>query len=282
MNSSSVLRVQRRRRSNLICRLLLLAACSLAATITKGRQERQHRGSEHEIWPQAEPDVVQRGHSQFQKTCAFCHGADANGGSQGPNLMRSAVVRHDENGNLIGPVVLEGRLDKGMPAFQLTPDQITDVAAFLRYRLEESDRRSPKHPGADYSAAKLLVGSVDSGRTYFNGPGGCSACHSATSDLRGIASRYPAAELQAQFLYPQDQHLTATVTDSSGRQYTGEVRLLTNYDVAIEDRAGWYHSWPLDTIKLALKDPVATHRELLSQFTDSEMHDILAYLETLK
>jgi cytochrome c oxidase cbb3-type subunit 3 len=72
------------------------------------------------------------------------------------------------------------------------------------------------------------------------------------------------------------------VTDSSGRQYTGEVRLLTNYDVAIEDRAGWYHSWPLGAIKLDVKDPLVAHRQLLSRLTDSKMHDMLAYLETLK
>lgn len=262
--------------------LLVVTACLPVRTMAKAWQGRAPARASHEIWQQAAPEMVQRGRRQFQKTCAFCHGPDANGGSTEPNLMRSAVVRHDDNGNLIGPVILDGRPDKGMPAFQLTSDQVADVVAFLRYRLAESDGRSPKHPGADYSAAELLVGNANTGKAFFNGAGGCSACHSATGDLRGIAGKYPAAELQARFLYPQDQHLTATVTDSSGRQYTGEVRLLTSYDVAIEDRAGWYHSWPLEAIKLEIKDPLVAHRELLAKLTDSDMHNILAYLETLK
>jgi len=72
------------------------------------------------------------------------------------------------------------------------------------------------------------------------------------------------------------------VLDSSGKQYAGVIRFLTNYDIAIDDDAGWYHSWPLDAIKLELKDPLAVHRQLLPKFTDSDMHNILAYLETLK
>lgn len=262
--------------------VLVITACLQVGTMAKAWQERAPARASREIWQQAAPEMVQRGRSQFQKTCAFCHGPDANGGSTGPNLMRSAVVRHDDNGNLIGPVILDGRPDKGMPAFQLTSDQVADVVAFLRYRLAESDGRSPKHPGVDYSAAELLVGNANTGKAFFNGAGGCSACHSATGDLRGIAGKYPAAGLQARFLYPQDQHPTATVTDSSGKRYTGEIRFLTNYDVAIQDREGWYRSWPLEAIKLEIKDPLAAHRELLSKLTDSDMHNILAYLETLK
>lgn len=262
--------------------LLFVTMCLWGWSTVNAWQEGPAVTARHREAQQHPTEAVQRGRSQFQRTCAFCHGPEANGGSSGPDLMRSAIVRHDENGNLIGPVVLNGFPDKGMPAFQFNSRQIADVVAFLQYRLAESDRRSPARPGSGYSAARLLVGSAEAGKSFFYGAGGCSACHSPTGDLAGIARRFPAAELQARFLYPQGQHLTATVTDPSGKQYTGKIRLLTNYEVAIDDSAGWYHSWPLNAVKLEVKDPLAAHRRLLSKLTDSDMHNIFAYLETLK
>lgn len=226
-------------------------------------------------------EAARRGQNQFQKTCAFCHGPAANGSSSGPNLLRSAVVRHDENGNLIGPVIREGRPDKGMPAFQLTADQILDVAAFLHFRLAQSDVRSPRRPGADFSAAKVLVGNAAAGKAFFNGVGGCAACHSPTGDLAGIARKYSPVDLQARLLYPADQPPTVSVTDSSGKQYEGKLRQLTNYDVAIEESDGWYRSWPLSTVKIQIHDSLDAHRQLLSKYTDSDMHNMLSYLETL-
>lgn len=270
------------RSHRMVC-LLLLAVASLwrldanfaaQGDVTEG----QRRGP---AMRRPTPET-ERGRSQFLKSCAFCHGPEANGGAAGPNLLRSSIVRHDENGNRIGQVVREGRPEKGMPPIQLTSDQISDVAAFLRYRVAVSDGRSAPRPGADYSAAKLLVGNAAAGKVFFNGAGGCSECHSPTGDLAGIARKYPAVDLQTRFLYPAEHELTATVTDSSGKQYTGKVRLNTNYEIAIEDTNGWYHSWPLDKVKVEVKDPLLAHRKLLSQFTDSEMHDILSYLESLK
>lgn len=262
--------------------LLLVGAYLWGPTTVRGRQETAVAKSPREASNEQPSDAVQRGRGQFVKACSFCHGPDANGGSTGPNLMRSSVVRHDEDGDLIGAVIRDGRPNKGMPAIQLTSGQIKDVVAFLHYRLTESDLRSPKEPSAEYSAAKLLIGRTDAGKRFFYGAGGCSACHSPAGDLAGIARKYPAAELQENFLYPQDQPLNGTVTDASGKQYPGRIRLLTNYDVAIEDAQGWYHSWPLDTVKLEVKDSLAAHLQLLSRLTDSDMHNIFAYLETLK
>jgi len=264
------------------CLTLFTLACCWMPLVLMALQEKTPVRTHHGIWHEYPAAAVERGRVQFQKTCAFCHGPDANGGATGPNLMRSAVVRHDEKGNLMGPVVRNGFPDKGMPAFQLTSAQIMDIVAFLRYRLDQSDRRSAGRAGADYSAARLLVGNAMAGKAFFNGEGKCSTCHSPAGDLKGIASKFPATELQASFLYPRGQRPTATVTDSSGKQYTGQIRLLTHYDIAMVDGAGWYRSWPLHTVKVQVHDPLAAHRQLLFEFTDSEMHNIFAYLETLK
>lgn len=264
------------------CRALLVVACCCLPVLLAG-QERQAPRWRRGIWNEYPVAQVERGKIQFQKTCAFCHGPDANGGATGPNLMRSAVVRHDNKGDQIGPVIRNGFPDKGMPAFQLSSDQIMDIVAFLRFRLNESDRRSAARVGADYSLSKLQVGNAEAGKEYFNGVGKCSGCHSPTGDLKGVAAKYPPVDLQARMLYPsRGPHPTATVTEASGKQYSGEIRLLSQYDIAIMDGAGWYRSWPLDSVKIKIDDPLAAHRQLLSVMTDADMHNLFAYLETLK
>jgi cytochrome c oxidase cbb3-type subunit 3 len=231
--------------------------------------------------PQFPPEAVERGRAQFAQSCGFCHGPNANGATHGPSLIRSAVVRHDENGNLIGAVIREGRPDHGMPAIQLNPNQVADIVTFVKSRVAAADIRSANRP-VQGSDDKLLTGNAEAGKAFFNGAGGCAACHSVTGDLAGIARKYPAAVLQARFLYPPQRRTMVTVTDSAGKQHQGELLGLTNYDVSIQDAAGWYHSWPLSSVKVDTKDPLATHREFLTKYTDANMHDMLAYLETLK
>jgi len=231
--------------------------------------------------PQFPAEAVERGRAQFAQSCAFCHGPNANGGTHGPSLIRSAVVRHDENGNLIGAVIREGRPERGMPAVQLSPGQVADIVTFVKSRIAAADIRSASRP-VQGSGDKLLTGNAEAGKAFFQGAGGCSNCHSATGDLAGIGRKYPTPVLQARFLYPQQRRTTATVTDAAGKQYTGDLLALTNYDVSIQDAGGWYHSWPLGSVKLDMKDPLAAHRSLLPKYTDSDMHNMLAYLETLK
>ena len=225
--------------------------------------------------------AIERGRVQFAQSCAFCHGANANGGTHGPSLIRSAVVRHDENGNLIGPVIRDGRPDRGMPPVALSANQVSDIVAFVKSRVAAADIRSANR-GMQGSPDKLLTGNADAGKAFFQGAGGCSNCHSPTGDLAGIARKYTADVLQARFLYPQQRRTAVTVTDAGGKQYTGDLLSLTNYDVSIQDAGGWYHSWPLDSVKVDTKDPLTAHRALLNKYTDSDMHNVLAFLETLQ
>ena len=238
-------------------------------------------GSVTTIWAQVPAEAVQRGRAQFAQSCAFCHGPNATGGTHGPSLIRSGVVRHDENGSLIAAVIREGRPDQGMPPIQLTAAQIADIVAFLRSRLAVADVRSANRrvQGSD---DKLMVGNAAAGKAFFDGAGGCAGCHSPTGDLAGIARKYSAADLQARMLYPPRKRGSVTVTDSAGKQHSGALTLLTDYDVAIQDSDGWYRSWPRSAVKVDMKDPLARHRELLTRYTDSDMHNMLAYLETLK
>jgi cytochrome c oxidase cbb3-type subunit III len=226
-------------------------------------------------------ELAKRGQAQFAQTCGFCHGPDANGGAEGPNLMRSMLVRHDENGNLIGPVIRDGRPAKGMPPIPLNNAQIADVVAFLHMRLKESDLRSPRRP-KDYALKLLLTGDAARGKAFFNGAGGCSKCHSPSGDLAGIANKYPPADLQARFLYCSGVEKTATATPASGQQFKGDLFYSDAFRIAIKDSDGWYHSWPRSEVKIEIHDPLAAHLELLPKYNDATMHDMFAYLETLK
>jgi cytochrome c oxidase cbb3-type subunit III len=229
----------------------------------------------------AAPDkkAIERGQKLFQPACGFCHGNDATG-SRGPDLVRSPLVTHDEGGNLIGPVLKNGRVDKGMPAFPYNNEQVADIAAFLHEQLAVALRSN--HVPGDYPLAKLLTGNADAGKAYFNGAGGCNACHSPTGDLAGIAKKYSPINLEARFLYPSGVRRSVTVTLPSGEKASGTLAHLDEFSVALRDGTGWYRSWPRDQVKVEVKDPLEKHRELLGKYTDADVHNLFAYLETLK
>ena len=224
---------------------------------------------------------VERGRKQFQQACGFCHGADATG-ARGPDLVRSPLVAHDVNGDLIGEVIRNGRPDKGMPALPITSEPIADIVTFLHARAKEAIESS-RVPAA-YPAERLLTGSPDKGKAFFEGAGGCKNCHSATGDLAGIAKKYSSIELEAHMLYPDAQPVAATVTLPSGEQISGTLSHLDDFIVAIRvgDKNGWYRSFPREKVKIELQDPLTAHRELLPKLTQTDMHNLFAYLNSLK
>jgi cytochrome c oxidase cbb3-type subunit III len=237
--------------------------------------------------PQAQPGALQAasaaqiaaGAKQFQQSCAFCHGPEATG-ARGPDLIRSPLVAHDVHGNLIGPVIRNGRPDKGMPAQALSDGQIMAIAAFLHDRSNQAldSARLPK----TYALSKLLTGNAAAGRAYFEGAGGCRSCHSPAGDLKGIATKLSPLNLEAWMMYPEKALSTVTVTLASGEKIQGTLEHLDEFTVALRDSAGWYRSFSRGQVKVEVHDPLAAHRELLNTISQSEFHDLFAYLETLK
>lgn len=230
--------------------------------------------------PMAKPNV-QRGKAKFQQSCSLCHGAEATGGA-GPNLIESSLVRHDRDGDLIAPVIQEGRSQKGMPAFpMMTAADISDIVSFLHARIEVTDSLRSE-PVGGYSLQQLLTGNSEAGKQYFFGAGKCATCHSPTGDLAKFATKYSPAELEARFLYPPDDRVTAIVSVPSGKTVKGTLIHLDAFYVAILNEDGWYRSWPLRDVRVQVKDPLAGHLELLQKYTDKDIHNVFAYLETLK
>lgn len=227
-----------------------------------------------------DPAAIERGRSQFKSNCGFCHGDDATG-NRAPDLLRSPVLLHDVAGDQIGPVIRNGKPDLGMPGFgNLTAAQISDIVVFLHNQADEALHSNgvPR----DYPLKKLLTGNAEAGKAYFNGAGGCASCHSVTGDLAGIARRYSPLDLQQRMIYPGRARVTATVTLPSGEKMEGRVASNDEFDIAITGADGAYHAWPKSAVTVELHDSLAAHRDLFTKYTDSDIHNLFAYMETLK
>ncbi len=233
---------------------------------------------EHLPQKQQPPADVAAGKAQFRQTCSFCHGANARGAS-GPDLIHSTLVSHDIDGNLIGEVVRNGRPDKGMPAFQLSETQIRAIAAYLHSEAQLAFTTYRRGPG-DYPLEKLLVGNAAAGKAFFEAK--CAQCHSPTGDLAHIATKYKPVDLQSRIAFPSGAVPTVTVTDAAGNVFTGSEVYADEFVISLRDKSNWIHTWNRKLVKVEIKDPLAAHEKLLSTYTDENLHDLFAYLETLK
>jgi cytochrome c oxidase cbb3-type subunit III len=262
---------------------LILAAVFLLKAQDGGLPAPPGPGARNSAADAGRAAAAERGRALFKQNCSACHAEDATGG-RGPDLIRSTLVRHDKNGELIGPVVTAGRVDKGMPAFSsLSDSQVADLVAFLQTQIVLFDLHTRYGPYPnDIPAERLASGSAEAGKAYFYGPGGCSNCHSPTGDLAGIAKKYNPPDLEVRFLYPSGTPSTAVVLLPSGEKFEGAVLLNDGFYIAIQGKDGWYHSWPSSAVKFEVHDPLAAHAALLEKYTDADMHNIFTYLETLK
>jgi len=238
--------------------------------------------------PAADPAVIERGKGVYSVNCAFCHGSDARGGEGGPNLLRSSLVLNDANGEAIAPVVRNGRPQAGMPPLNLAASQIADVAAFLH---------SFPVGGRDVARSApptIVVGNAASGKSLFQER--CASCHSETGDLKGLATRIPDAKtLQQTWLMPgggrggrgatpAKKPITVTVTLPDGAKAEGRLERIDDFLVTLRDNEGRLRSFPRQGNRpaVAVHDPLQGHLDLMARYSDKDIHDITAYLVTLK
>jgi hypothetical protein len=196
-------------------------------------------------------------------------------------------VLDDENGKSIGKVILKGRPDKGMPKFAMKDDQITDIANFLHQSIyNAADRDS-------YQTLNIVTGDAKAGEAYFNGAGKCTSCHSVTGDLKGLGTKYEPVTLQDRFLMPMDWGpsasskavVTVTVTPATGEPVTGPLLWIDDFNVALRDPQGNYTSFArLSEANpgVEIHNPFKPHSDMIPRYSDAEIHNLTAYLVTLK
>lgn len=226
-----------------------------------------------------DPAAVERGGALFLQKCAGCHGKTAKGTTHAPDLVRSLLVLDDEKGILIAPVIHNGRPDKGMPKFDLNDAQVNDLVAWLHVQTYAADHRGT------YAFIETLTGNAKAGETFFQA--NCARCHSATGDLKGIGDKYDPHTLQGRWLQPRRTAKSAqklTVTLKNGQTLTGVMDRLDDFDVALRDANGEFHSFSRegDYPKVVVDDPLKAHTQLLRKYSDDDIHNVTAYLVTVK
>lgn len=250
--------------------------------------------------PPGDPAQIARGKALYGINCTGCHGADLRGGDMGgPNLLRSQVALSDRSGESIVPIIQGSRQNAGMPAIDMSPTDGLAVAAYVRSIMETIGQQGTP-PSVGLPPPSILAGNASEGQAYFAAK--CGACHSVTGDLEGIASRYPDAKaLQnawvsggggrgrggrggAAAVGPSSARtVTVTVTLPSGA-VEGQLVRIDDFLVTVGLADGTQRTFRRDgnVPKVEIHDPMKAHRDMLATYTDKDMHDVTAYLATLK
>lgn len=263
----------------------------------------------------ADPAAVARGTALYETTlnCAACHGATGRGGpGNAPDVTKSALAMQPDNGRALAAFLRAGRVDKGMPAIPgLTAAQAADLSAKLRslgFAAAQGGQRGrgrgarPGWPAAlTGQELSIVVGDPALGKTFFIGPiGQCSSCHSvvegqpsAAANLAHIASKYREPKtLQNMMLLNRDSgwsprtgtDVTAMITYRDGRALKGYLSSVSDFKVVIRDDSG------AETVvaradgepRVVLTDRLQQHLDLLDKYSDNDIHNLTAYLVTLK
>jgi cytochrome c oxidase cbb3-type subunit 3 len=196
------------------------------------------------------------------------------------------LVAADVDGNNIGPVVRNGRPDKGMPPFDRSDQQIASLVAFIHTQqnnaLASAAGRRGNGGRRGVDASDLQTGNAAAGEQYFEGAGGCAACHSPSGDLAGVASRYNGLELEQQMLYPRHARPKVSVTLASGETVTGILGYLDEFTVGLIDSTDTYRSWRISDVQYKIDPALNAHIEQLPKYTDADIHNLMAYLQKLR
>ena len=243
-----------------------------------------------------DPAVIEKGKTLYEINCRACHGADLRGGDiGGPNLLRSQLVLNDQHGELILPVVKNGRMNPGMPVMPPLPLPEPDVKAIAEYihSVAATMQRQGSPPPGTEVELNIVVGDAKAGEAYFASK--CASCHSPTGDLKGFAEKVanPFA-LQNHWITGgaggrgrgngDRKPVMVTITPASGAKVEGRLDRIDDFIVVLTTADGMQRSFTRigDVPKVEIRDPLEGHRNLLTVYTDKDIHDVTAYLVTLK
>jgi cytochrome c oxidase cbb3-type subunit III len=274
-------------------------------------EQGEHRGPPRPNFPQqqrklADAAVIARGKGLYESNCAACHGIDLRGGQQGgPNLLRSQLVLGDKDGEQIMPVVQRGRPNPRagappMPPFPLPPDDIKAIAEYFHSVLALAGAQGRPPEGEVVPPERVLVGDAAAGQAYFSAT--CATCHSVDGDLKALASRVrDPRELQDLWVSGgrgrggrgadaeggdtmQRQPVTVTVTPASGPPLEGRLVRVDDFTVSLILADGTRKTFVRTAtgLKVVVHDPAEAHRKLVSALAEKDMHNVTAYLWTLR
>lgn len=247
--------------------------------------------------PLADAATIQRGSGLYGVHCRLCHGPDLRGGEMGgSNLLRSQLALNDQDGELIGPVITQGRQNQGsapsMPAIPLPPEDQKAVAAYI-HSVHATMRGQGSPPAGGPVELNILVGDARAGEAYFKT--NCSNCHSPTGDLQGIATRFQdPVQLQNTWVAggggrgrgagSARRQVTVVVTPQNGQKVEGRLDRLDDFLVLLTTPEGVQRSFSRsgEVPVVEVRDPMERHRRMLATYTDSDIHNVTAYLVTLK
>lgn len=243
--------------------------------------------------PPGDPVLIARGKTLYSISCQGCHGADLRGGDLGgPNLLRSQVVLSDQDGELILPIIQGARQANGMPAIGMTAADVKATATYI-HSVVATAKGQGAPPDIGIAPTTILVGDAAAGQQYFAEK--CSSCHSVTGDLQGIATRFPDAKLlQNRWVAggsggrgaanSERRTVTVKVTKPTSEVLEGKLVRIDDFLVTLANPDGSLTTIRRDgdTPKVEVTDPMQAHRDLLAVYTDKNMHDVTAYLVTLK
>lgn len=281
--------------SVILCASLALFAVALAGQEALPREGPQPQPTYQNMTPEqraaatraflglgAMPDraAAARGAPVFRQNCAFCHGPQARGATA-PGLITSDEVLKDDHGEHLVSFLKQGRPDKGMPGFASLPEgALKDIAEFLHLQVEEVANRGAYH------VLNVVVGNRDKGRAYVAEH--CMRCH-APESFAHIAGRFRSPEeLQRGWIWPRRSGnsalaITAVVKARGGTVVSGRVTQLSDFRITLVDQAGQTHGIEREQgVEVALKDPLTAHEEIIDTLANEDMHNVTAYLDSLK
>jgi cytochrome c oxidase cbb3-type subunit III len=262
--------------------------------------------------PVVDPAAHDRGRALWASHCVECHGAQARGSDTGPNIIRTKTVNFDRSaqqaGSVLGPFLKAGHPTQSKkPSASFTDGEIADLANFLRQRVNDTMRGSPI-----FTVGDIVTGDPKAGEAFFNGEGGCAKCHNATQNtLAGIATRIPApVDLQQRMLFPgtgvrgrggrargapsptgapaappaaDRTAITVSIASSGGAPLSGVLVEESDFYVTLREADGTVRTVRrVPGMRVTRANPLQAHIDLLDRITDAQIHDLVAYLETLK
>jgi cytochrome c oxidase cbb3-type subunit 3 len=209
-------------------------------------------------------------------------------------LLRSLIVLDDQGGEDLVPLIRDGRRGAVgvMPAFALPEHDLVAIAEFIHSVMGQAGRQGRPPERDTPHELNVVVGDRAAGELYFGRA--CSRCHSPTGDLQGIATRVPDPRaLQNLWVAGatgvggrggDNSRITVTVTPAGGAPITGRLVRIDDFIITLMQPDGVRRTFRREgsVPKVEIDDPLEPHRRLALELTDRDMHNVTAYLATLK